>query len=56
MKIVFFVIGALIFTVALLDYFNVPLEIPTSNNRVNLAIGVGIMAVPWIPGLHGKGK
>jgi hypothetical protein len=54
MKIAFFVVGLVILVIALLDEFNLPVEVPTTNNYANMAIGAGLMVVPWLPGLHKK--
>jgi hypothetical protein len=40
--------GTLIIALAVLDMMNVPLEFPTSSNGANLAIGVGLVATPFI--------
>lgn len=40
--------GTLIIVLAILDMMNVPLEFPTSSNGANLAIGAGLVAVPFV--------
>lgn len=40
--------GVLIIALAVLDMLNVPLEFPTSSNGANLAIGAGLVAVPFV--------
>lgn len=52
MKIAFFIVGLVILIIALLDEFCLPVEVPTTNNYANMAIGAGLMVVPWLPGLH----
>jgi len=40
--------GVAIIVLAILDMLNVPLEIPTSCNTANLAIGAGMAAAPFV--------
>jgi len=40
--------GVLIIALAILDMLNIPLEIPTSSNTANLAIGAGLVATPFV--------
>ena len=51
-KTLFIFAGLIIFVIALLNEFNVPLEIPTSNNYANMAIGAGLVAVPFVLAKH----
>jgi hypothetical protein len=40
------IVGIGIIVLAILDMLNVPLEIPTSCNTVNIGIGAGLVAAP----------
>jgi len=40
--------GIAVIVLAVLDMLNVPLEIPTSNNTANLAIGVLMVSSPFL--------
>lgn len=45
MRTIFFVIGLFILVLAIFDEASIPLEIPTSNNWVNMAVGAGAMVI-----------
>lgn len=45
---IFIISGIAIIVLAVLDMMNVPLEFPTSSNAVNLTIGVGLVAAPFV--------
>lgn len=45
MRTVFFVIGLFVLVLAIFDEANVPLEIPTANNWVNMAVGAGMIGI-----------
>lgn len=45
MRTIFFVIGLFVLVLAIFDEFDIPLEIPTSNNFVNMAVGAGMIGV-----------
>ena len=48
MKNVLLVGGIIVIGMALLDMFEIPLKFPTDNNAANLAIGVGMLAAPYV--------
>lgn len=47
-QVVMIIGGFLIVAVAILDLMDVPLTFPTSNNTANIAIGAGVVAIPFI--------
>jgi hypothetical protein len=45
MRTVFFIVGLFVLVLAIFDEANIPLEVPTSNNWVNMAVGAGAIGI-----------
>jgi len=45
MRTIFFIVGLFILVLAIFDEFDVPLEIPTANNWINMAVGAGSIGI-----------